>query len=310
MRICLSRDQVYPARTGGIASSRVQDNLAKGLADLGHEVHYYLPDGLEAPLPSGIRLADRLIPDADVWHVQDFENQQSLKHSDKPWVRTYHSPFTLASRGPEWQQPDNWIFVSRAHAAANGCRRFVHNGVDPEEYVYSLSKDDYFLFTVHDMGRAAGKGFGIALHLKELCGFRLIVAGGGHPDHQEYFRRLCVDSGATFVGWVQGTQKAELFAGAKALLFPTQVAEPFGVVVAEALMSGTPVVASEYGACPELVTDDVGFVCRGERDYLYAIENIGRISPVDCRNRALTRFHYQVMASGYIQQYRQEISNF
>jgi glycosyltransferase involved in cell wall biosynthesis len=214
------------------------------------------------------------------------------------------------TRPPEWLEPSNWVFVSRSHAEANHSRRFVYNGVDPEELIYSESKDDYFLFAVHDLNRAMEKGFGIVVRLKQECGFPLIVAGGGNREAQEGMRRKCVEIGGEFVGWMDGKRKAELFAGAKALLFPTQVPEPFGLVAVEAMMSGTPVIASGHGAGRELVSDEVGFVCLRESEYLRAVGNVGQISSRACRKRAMSRFHYRVMASGYVSEYVKEISAF
>ena len=68
------------------------------------------------------------------------------------------------------------------------------------------------------------------------------------------------EKGIEFVGEIYGTQKSELFAGAQAVLFPTLINEPFGLVIAEALMSGTPVICSDNGACQELIDSEVGFI--------------------------------------------------
>jgi hypothetical protein len=62
---------------------------------------------------------------------------------------------------------NNWIFVSRSHARANGRNRFVYNGIDPQELIYSESKDDYFLFAVSDLSRAESKGVKITIELQE-----------------------------------------------------------------------------------------------------------------------------------------------
>ena len=121
--------------------------------------------------------------------------------------------------------------------------------------------------------------------------------------------RRCQQAGTEFVGDVRGTRKAELFAGARALLFPTQLNEAFGLVIAEALMSGTPVIASRSRGLPELVTPDVGFICETRDDYLRAIDRIGDIRPEACRARAMAEFHYLRMARDYVREYRIEIEN-
>jgi glycosyltransferase involved in cell wall biosynthesis len=75
----------------------------------------------------------------------------------------------------------------------------------------------------------------------------------------------------------------------------------------EALMSGTPVICSDRGACPEIITKDVGFVCRYEPDYLNAIRRIGEINPQTCREKAMRDFHYLRMTRDYVAEYEKEI---
>jgi glycosyltransferase involved in cell wall biosynthesis len=153
------------------------------------------------------------------------------------------------------------------------------------------------------------KGLDIALSLAARYRFRLVVAGTGN-NYKRILRveTLCRQIGAHYVGDVRGRKKAELLAGAKAFLFPTRVDEAFGLGMAEALMSGTPVICSNKGACPELITPDVGFVCRDDRDYVAALRNVARISPRVCREKAMREFHYQRMAADYVSEYEKEIA--
>src|SRR5581483_4386978 len=188
------------------------------------------------------------------------------------------------------------------HARANGRTRFVYNGIDPNEVVYSESKDDYFLFVVSHLSRAHAKGVAIAMELQQLCGFRLIIGGGTDDEIAEWLPKYG-RTGIEFAGWIEDRRRAELFAGARALLFPTQVDETFGLVAAEAMMSGTPVIASDRGACPEVVTNETGFVCSEMADYIRAVNGVGQISPQACRKRAMEEFHYLKMARNYVDQY-------
>ena len=77
--------------------------------------------------------------------------------------------------------------------------------------------------------------------------------------------------------------------------------------MAEALMSGTPVIASNRGAMPEVLDPCGGFICADEPDYLNAAENLAQISPANCRQLALARFHYLDMAKKYVREYEREI---
>ena len=77
--------------------------------------------------------------------------------------------------------------------------------------------------------------------------------------------------------------------------------------MAEALVSGTPVICSNRGACQELISPEVGFVCATEQDYLAAIDRVHLIKPADCREKVMREYHYLRMARDYVEQYRQEI---
>ena len=119
---------------------------------------------------------------------------------------------------------------------------------------------------------------------------------------------MCDGVGAKYVGDVRGKEKAELLAGAKGFLFPTKLDEAFGLGMAEALMSGTPVICSDRGACPEIITPDVGFACSNEAEYIAAIEKIGEIDSRACRDKAMRDYHYHAMAINYVREYEIEIA--
>ncbi len=110
------------------------------------------------------------------------------------------------------------------------------------------------------------------------------------------------------MGDVRGKEKADLYAGAKAFLFPTKLNEAFGLVLVEAMLSGTPVICSMNGACPEIVSPEAGFLCRELGDYISAVERLQEIKPSACRAFAMERYHYRSMAAGYVKEYEAEIS--
>ncbi len=321
MRVLLSSDHRYPALEE-VGSGRhpklypsgsaylLHDLLARGLAELGHDVFYLLREGAGKPLPDGVTLVSELLPDADILHTVAYHDEDLIpprQASRKPWVTTCH--LDLEARGKARSSTtDNWIFVSRTLAELHGRRRFVLNGIDPDEYIYSESKQDYFVFmSAMDWGEE--KGLKTALALSRQMGFRLAVAGTA-TDYEIIARvqQMCAKVNAIYVGDVRGRQKAELLAGAKGFLFPTKVNEAFGLGMVEAMMSGTPVICSDRGACPELVSEDVGFVCKSESDFVAAINNVGNISPVACREKAMKEFHYLRMVADYVSEYEKEIA--
>jgi glycosyltransferase involved in cell wall biosynthesis len=326
VRILMSSNHVYPASGSKGSGTKprefpsgagfvIHDLVAKGLAEAGHEVFYLLPRGAEAPLPSGITLLREPRFDVDVVHTmtfRDYDLARAAQQRGIPWVATCHLDPTVDPTfgGRKSADPiqDNWIFVSRTLARSVGRSRYVLNGIDPEEYLFCETPDDYFLFMT-SLEHAVEKGLNVALNLATRHHLRLMVAGTGETDETiERVARQCQAAGAEYVGDVRGITKARLLAHARAVFFPTQLNEAFGLVIAEALASGTPVIASSNGACPEIVTPDVGFVCRSEHDYDNAIRRVGEISRRACREKVLRQFHYRRMAADYVREYCAEIA--
>jgi glycosyltransferase involved in cell wall biosynthesis len=153
------------------------------------------------------------------------------------------------------------------------------------------------------------KGLNTAITVSRRTGVRLVVAGsGGTYDAIDQVAAICRDAGAEYVGDIRGTAKAEWLAAAKALILPTQANEGCPLTLIEAMMSGTPVVASAVGGIPEMISPDVGFLCTNEEDYFHAIERLDEISPDRCRQYAVERFHYQRMTRDYVREFEREIS--
>jgi glycosyltransferase involved in cell wall biosynthesis len=307
MRIYISSGHKYPGWRYGVAAHTVHDRLARGLSELGHEVRYHLRDLGDVRLPGGIEPVKGVRGDEDILHINHTDTGDTPL-TRLPWVRSVHSD--LLDQGlPRDRVKPNFIFVSRTMARLHQSDRFVLNGLDPAAFIYSESKGNYFLFvTSGGIPKARRKGLDTAFRIANQSGILLLVAaGGGVSRDMSAFDELCRANNAVFVGTIQGERKATLFTAAKALLFPTQINEAFGLPVAEALMSGTPVIASNNGAMSELLGLGGGFVCADEAGYMDAVANLGRIKPADCRRLALERFHYLAMARAYVREYEREI---
>lgn len=306
MKIHLVGVHEYPGRLGGMASTRVADCLAKGLAELGHEVSYELPSTFVGSLPDGVQLVHERRFDVDIMWFNGFYRGPVPKTRGIPWLRTPHG------HDKSWRPHvrPNWMFVSAFHAAFFGGGRYVWNGIDPSEFFYSETKDDYFLYMVADLSQLQLKGFHIVQELVRRCGIRLLVAGGiSEKGMAERYEEMFAEEGIRYVGHVSGRKKAKLLARARALLFPTQANEPFGLVIAEAMMSGTPVICSDRGACPELVRPGTGFVCATFEEYASALEAVKHVSPLACRIFAMENYHYLQMAREYLAEFWKEIVN-
>jgi glycosyltransferase involved in cell wall biosynthesis len=328
MRILLAAKHNYPARESvgsGLRPKRfpsgsggaTHDLIAKGLAELGHDVFYLVPHPVNERPAKGITLVAEPVRDAEVLHTNS-EFHQDLAHEwqgqGKPWVTTWHMNPTASRElrrtleaGEQPPSCDNWIFVSRTIARLHGRERYVCNGIDPEEFSFSEAKDDYLLF-MSSMDWGLAKGLDVALSLSVQLGFKLVVAGASTDQERiNWVAELCRQAKADYVGDVRGSARADLLAGARALLFPTKLDEAFGLGMVEALMSGTPVICSNLGACPEIVSTEVGFVCATPGDYVEAIGRIGEISAAACRARAMSEYHYMRMTRDYVREYEREI---
>ena len=321
MRVMLTGNHAYPAsRPHGDgravkelpsgSAQRLQDWTAKGLAELGHDVVYYLTRPAEGPPPPGVQLVDRWPANIDVMHTHAMREQfeEEAQRRNVPYIAALH--LHPSSRNKESPPPEpEWVYVSRWLAQAFGSTRFVRNGVDPSEYAYSETKDDYVLF-ISSMDWCVEKGIDVAIALSKKIGFRLVVAGAARtPEALAAAAAICEEGGVEYLGDVQGNEKAELFAGARALLHPSRYFEACPLSIMEALMSGTPVITTPWGASEELMSPELGFLCRTEEDYVDAFARLGEIEPRVCRERALTDFHYHRMVRDYLREYERAIES-
>ena len=298
--------KAFPSASGYI----LQDLLVKGLAELGHDVFYLVRQAANGSAPPGVTLVFEPRSDVDILHTisdRHVDLAEEWQSRNQPWVTTCHLDERARGR-KRATTTDNWIFVSRTLAQLHGHDRYVWNGIDPAEYIYNESKDDYFIF-MSTMDWGTQKGLDTVLSLSKQMGFKLVIAGTGENyERIARVQEMCREVDATYVGDVRGREKAELLAGAKGFLFPTKVDEAFGLGMVEALMSGTPVICSDSGACPEIISPEVGFVCRSQEDYVAAINKITDISPRACRDKAMQDYHYLTMAASYVVEYEKEFA--
>jgi glycosyltransferase involved in cell wall biosynthesis len=111
------------------------------------------------------------------------------------------------------------------------------------------------------------------------------------------------------VGVADSILKRDLLVNARCLLFPVQWEEPFGMVMIESMVCGTPVVALRGGAVPEVVLNGVsGFVCDKPDELPAAVRRVTEIDPVGCRRHVEVNFSAERMALGYVRTYRQALA--
>ena len=182
----------------------------------------------------------------------------------------------------------------------------VYNALPVDGWPFRIHKDGYLLA----FGRVSeAKGFHLAIDIARRSGRRLVMAGVVQEWYREYFRERVepeIDGDQiVFEGEVTDERKRELFAGADAFVFPILWPEPFGLVMVEAMASGTPVIALRNGSVSEVVDDGVtGFVCDDVEEMLAAVDRLGEIDPYVCRRTVEERFSVAAMTVGYEALYR------
>lgn len=287
MRIALIHDSILPAKNyGGI--ERVVLSLAREFTRLGHQVIVVCREGSPLrdyetlKLPEGFSLAE----------VEQKLSLDVFQHWHQPIRTAPKSNYLVTIHGngqPGEQYLPNTNFLSESHARDHGGKHFVYNGVDVEDFPYVEKKEDYFVFLARAKWRV--KNLKTAIAFARDLNTRLEVIGGDgiSSRHVRYHGSLNEKQG-----------KLEIVSKAKALLYPTNWQEPFGLALLEAWSCGTPVISSVNGAMDELVTPEVGFKCRTYEEFVRAGRAIESIQPRKCRQHVERNYSSAKMAERYI----------
>lgn len=176
----------------------------------------------------------------------------------------------------------------------------IYNGINTDEYEFSEEHEDYLLFA----GRIVPeKGVKEAIEIAQATNHRLLIIGPVYDDQQEYFNQYVkphLDDKILYLGFMEREQVAKYYQKAKALLLPIQWEEPFGLVMTEAMASGTPVIALNRGSVSEVVVDGkTGFVCHHLQDMIEAVGKIDQIKRSDCRRHVEDNFGVDKMVDAY-----------
>jgi len=336
MRIAMLAPPWIPVPAPGYGGiEEVVRLLCEGLTARGHAVTLFAPPGsdssadvvtlLHAPHPDEIQFAHfeadhvarafALIDAAaergepfDVIH--DHVGHTALAMADRmatPLVHTLHGPFTEdASRFYAEHGPKACIVaISQAQLddapPEMGGGRVVHNPIDCSEWPFRADKDDFLLW----IGRMSpDKGPDRAITAAREAGVPLVLAGPVQPGQERYFAERVEpqlgSDGVEYVGEADAERKRELYQGARALLMPIRWPEPFGLVMVEALASGTPVIAFPEGSAPEVVQDgETGFVVADEHAMARAVARLPELDPAACRRACEERFGVEAVVRGY-----------
>ncbi len=186
----------------------------------------------------------------------------------------------------------------------------VYNGLETKEYTYvEKPKGDYLLW----VGRITEKkGPAAAIEVSKNLKMPLVIAAAIDPVDMPYFLKEIkpkIDGKLiTFVGELTQETLNHLYGNAVATLFPIAWHEPFGLVMIESMVCGTPVVGYNIGSVPEVIVDGkTGFVVEieaGVEGLMHAVKKIPQIQRGDCHSRVVELFSKEAMVEGYIEVYK------
>lgn len=225
-----------------------------------------------------------------------------------PVVHTLHGPWNDFSRNLYQRIHDriHLVAISDRQRVENPDVRYaglVYNGIDLSAYHLQPKKQDYLVY----IGRAnPEKVPERTIALARAAGMPLkMIVKRNEPAEQEYWNHAVVPLLGSDIEVLEGVsahEKNELLGGARAMLFPIRWPEPFGLVMAESLACGTPVVTCPAGAAPEIVADGRTGVVATDDDALIAGLHrawAGEFVAEACRSRVETLFSADTMAAGY-----------
>ncbi len=236
----------------------------------------------------------------------DFPPLCYTKLVDTPVVTTIHG-FSSPRILPVYQKYNNQVFyVSISDADRNPTLNYiatVHHGIDINSLPFNNDPEDYLLF----LGRIhPDKGVREAIEIAKKAGRKLLIAGPIHDKdyYQKEVKPLLNGSQIKYLGHVDRKTRNRLLSHATALLHPINFKEPFGLVVVESMACGTPVIANNRGAMPELIRDgENGFLVNNTREAVEALEKVPGIPRKRCREIAEKHFSADRMVEDYIRVY-------
>ena len=230
-----------------------------------------------------------------------------------PTVHTMHGRLDLPHLVPVYRQFRTVPLVSisdaqRTPLEALGLRwaATVYHGVPVDRYRFVPRDEGYLAF----LGRISPeKQADVAIEIARRVGLPLKIAAKVDPVDREYFEKVVEpmldDPLVEFLGEICEDDKPAFLGGARALLFPVDWPEPFGLVMIEAMACGTPVIARPCGSVPEVVVDGrTGFLADTLAELAGAVKRVDELDRAECRRHVEAQFSVSRMAEDYERVYR------
>ena len=251
--------------------------------------------------------------------VHDHCGFSALAFADRlstPLVHTLHGPFTPETSAFYGQHgAKGWIVAisqTQLDQGPAGMRvaGVVSNPIDVREWPPPERKSDYLLW----IGRMTeDKGPHRAIVAARRAERPVVLAGPVQPGKEEFFANEVephIDGDAVrYVGEVGGEEKQKLFAEAAGMLMPIDWPEPFGMVMVEAMVCGTPVISFPKGAATEIVRNgETGFLVGDEQEMAEAVGRLEEIDAERCREDTIARYDVDHVSGRYEEVYRRVVA--
>jgi glycosyltransferase involved in cell wall biosynthesis len=320
---------VPPARSGSVET--MTSLLTEGLVARGHDVTLFATASSRTSASLHATFAEGYSEDLSIWpwefcellnltaaverattfdviHYQAEYYPMALaftRISPVPVVQTVHH----APSEPEvalWRRYPEAPFVAvsaeqkRLMAGLNVVGTVPH-GIDTARFAFRADPDDYLLF----LGRfTEGKGVLEAIAIARRLGMKLLLAAADNEYYRAAIAHHVDGKQIVYAGEVDHARKVALLGGARALLYPVQSAESFGLVLAEAAACGTPAAALDLGPVSEIVEEGVSGRVFGSVDAIVAgMPAVLALDRAAVRASAVRRFSVERMVDGYLEAY-------
>jgi glycosyltransferase involved in cell wall biosynthesis len=330
-------ESVPPRLYGG--TERVVSNLVEELVRQGHDVTLFASGDsrtsarLVPGSPTALRLSgccqdflaphvfmlEQVLKQAEEFDVVHFHIAQLhfpiARRALPAHVTTLHGRLDLPELGPLYEEFNDIPCVSisdaqRAPLPQANWVATVHHGLPPDLLPFNPGPGSYLAF----LGRISPeKRVDRAIAIARACGQPLRIAAKVDPADTDYFEReirpLLDDPLVEFIGEIGDAEKAAFLGHARALLFPIDWPEPFGLVMIEALACGTPVIAFRGGSVAEVIDNGLtGFIVETLEEAIAATGRIGTLDRRICRAVFEDRFTVARMAANYVSLYDRVMS--
>lgn len=336
-------ESVPPKLYGG--TERIVSYLTEALVELGHDVTLFAsgdtktsarlvacreralrldPRPLKSEIAAHIAMLDEVRRREDEFdivhfHLSHFLHFPFFEHMAARTVTTPHGRLDYVDLAPAYARFPRFPMISISRSQRTGLAEAnwlatIHHGLPPNLYEPTLHRggeDPYLAF----LGRfSRDKRPDRAIEIAKRAGLKLKLAAKIGDDDRAYFREavepLIDGDRVEYVGEIQEHQKAAFLGNAAGLLFPIDWPEPFGLAVIEAMACGTPVIAWNCGAMPEIIDPGVtGFIVESVDDAVAAMPELLKLDRQTVRSVFEKRFSATRMARDYVAAYARLIGS-